>query len=144
MGLKILPVPNTPEGRHDAAPLLLDLQLTILPADKPAATSVGCWWVVYDGDKPVGFAGMYRSRRWGDAGYLCRSGILPAYRGRGLQKRLIRVRERKARKAGMTWLISDTYENPPSANSLISCGYKTYQPVAPWAGDGTTYWRKKL
>lgn len=137
-------VPTTEGGRRDAAPLLLDLQLTILPSDKPTTTSVGWWWIVYDGDKPIGFAGMYRSNRWRDAGYLCRSGVLPAYRGRGLQKRLIRLRERKGRAIGLAWLISDTYENPPSANSLIACGYRTYQPVEPWGAEGVTYWRKKL
>lgn len=129
---------------HAARAELLDLQLTILPADKPAPTHVGWWWIAYDGTQPIGFAGLYQSRAWRDAGYLCRSGVLPAYRGRGLQKRLIRVREQLARRCGMHWLISDTYENPPSANSLIACGYRTYQPRNPWGADGVTYWRRKL
>lgn len=123
---------------------LLELQLAILPCDKPAPTHVGWWWIVYDGPLPVGFCGLYQSVKWRDAGYLCRSGVMPEYRGRGLQKRLIRLRERKAREAGMTWLVTDTYENPPSSNSLIACGYKTYQPETPWGADGVTYWRKSL
>lgn len=129
-------------ARH--ADVLLNLQLTILPYDKPATTEVGWWWIVYDGEKPIGFAGLYPSAKWGDAGYLCRSGVLPSHRGRGLQKRLIRVRERKARALGMKWLISDTYENPPSSNSLIACGYRTYHPSEPWGADGVTYWRKRV
>lgn len=126
------------------ADTLLDLQLTILPYDTPADPRRGWWWIVYDGDRPVGFAGLYRSSRWNDAGYLCRSGVLPSHRGRGLQKRLIRVRERRARAERMNWLISDTYENPPSSNSLIACGYRTYEPSDPWGADGVTYWRKHL
>jgi hypothetical protein len=45
---------------------------------------------------------------------------------------------------GWNWLISDTYKNPPSANSLISCGYRTFAPSRPWGFDGAIYWRKKI
>lgn len=41
-------------------------------------------------------------------------------------------------------IISDTNLNPPSANSLINAGYKTYQPVKPWGFKTTTYWKKNL
>lgn len=126
------------------ATLLRRLQLEILPADTPADTKVGLWWIVLDGDKPVGFAGLHPSRRWSDVGYLCRAGVEPAYRGYGLQRRLIRVRECAARKCGYRYMVSDTYENPPSANNLIACGYKTYIPEDPWGAPGVTYWRKVL
>jgi GNAT superfamily N-acetyltransferase len=124
--------------------VLLDLQLGILPLDRPADTRTGWWWIAYDCARPVGFAGLYPSSRWSDAGYLCRAGVLPEYRGRGLQKRLIRIRERKARELGMTWLISDTYKNPPSTNSLVACGYRMYEPSEPWGAEGVLYWRKRL
>jgi hypothetical protein len=62
----------------------------------------------------------------------------------GLQKRLIRVRERMARELGWAWLITDTFQNPPSANSLISCGFKNFAPTKPWGFAGANYWRKKL
>jgi GNAT superfamily N-acetyltransferase len=123
---------------------LLDLQLTILPCDKPADTTLGWWWIVFDEGEPVGFAGLHRSNKFGDTGYLCRSGVMSKYRGKGLQKRLIRVRERRARQERMVWLISDTYENPPSTNNLIACGYKTYIPREPWGADGVTYWVKRV
>lgn len=41
-------------------------------------------------------------------------------------------------------MISDTTDNFPSANSLISKGYKLYAPSKPWAYEITLYWRKKL
>lgn len=104
----------------------------------------GHWWIVYLGNFAVGFAGMVPSKRWGDAVYFCRSGVHPDYRGRGIQKRLIRARLAKARKLGMNWAITDTRRNPASANSLISEGFRMYQPALPWSFKDACYWRKKL
>ena len=53
---------------------------------------------------------------------LCRSGVIKSFRGKGIQKKLIRSRERFSRTLGWKWLITDTTDNPPSSNSLISCG----------------------
>jgi GNAT superfamily N-acetyltransferase len=126
------------------AALLTFLQLSTLTGDEPYDVREGFWWVAYDGEMPVGFAGVVRSAQWTDCGYLCRSGVLRSHRGKGLQKRLIRVRERKAQALGWNWLISDTYRNPPSANSLIACGFKTFTPSRPWSFDAAIYWRKRL
>lgn len=125
------------------AALLHYLQLAILEGDTPCDLG-GSWWIAYDGELPVGFAGLQQSSKWIDTGYLCRSGVIRSHRGLGLQKRLIRVRERKARLDGWNWLITDTYKNPASSNSLISCGFRTYLPSAPWGFDGAIYWRKRL
>jgi len=99
------------------------------------------WWVVLDGDTPVGYAGLAHSRQWQSTGYLCRAGIIPEYRGRGLQKRLIYVRIKLARKLGFVALVTDTRRNPSSANSLIACGFKLYEPQAPWSFVDANYWR---
>lgn len=124
--------------------LLTFLQLSTLGGDVPFDVSEGHWWIAYDGELPVGFAGIVQSHRWCDTGYFCRAGVIRSHRGKGLQKRLIRVREAKAKRLGWNWLISDTYRNPPSANSLIRCGFQTFTPSCPWAFDGAIYWRKKL
>lgn len=126
------------------AALLEYLQRTCLPADTPADTDRGHWWVAFDGGLPVGFAALYPSARWRETGYLARAGVLRSHRGRGLQKRLIRVRERKARALNWRYLITDTYENPPSNNSLIACGYRTYTPSVRWGAEGVVYWRKRI
>ena len=121
------------------------LQKKCLPFDTPSDTNYGYWWIVYDASGlPSAFAGLVHSVRWIDCGYLCRSGVLPSHRGYGVQKRLIRVRVRQARALGWKWLITDTYQNPASANSLISTGFKMYEPSKPWGADGTLYWRLKL
>ena len=126
------------------AALLHWLQLAILPLDVPAPTNEGHWWVVNRDGAPVGFAGMRQSAQWLDAVYLCRAGVLPAVRGQGLQKRLIRVREAKAKALGARWLVTDTFNNPASANSLIGCGFKMFSPSIPWAAEGACYWKKEL
>lgn len=120
------------------------LQKLALPGDKPYITSRGAWWVAYSGKEAVAFCGVVASHRWTDAMYLCRAGVAPRFRGLGLQKRMLRVREAHARRNGMNWLITDTYNNPASGNSLISCGFKLWQPSVPWCKPGATYWRKRL
>jgi GNAT superfamily N-acetyltransferase len=79
-----------------------------------------------------------------DAVYLCRSGVIPKARGKGLQRKLISVRLRFARARCMTWAISDTFHNPASANNLIRCGFSMYEPSQPWGAKGTLYWRRRL
>jgi GNAT superfamily N-acetyltransferase len=124
--------------------LLIKMQKSCLPNDELYDVTKGYWWGAFDGDLCVGFSGLVPSTRWGDCGYLCRSGVIRSYRGKGIQKKLIKARERKARSLGWNWLITDTYSNPPSSNSLISCGFKLFEPTNPWGAKGTLYWRKHL
>lgn len=126
------------------AALLRYLQLEILPHDEPKEMETGWWWIVYDGQLAVGFCSLHESVQWCDTAYLSRSGVLKSHRGKGFQKRLLRVREMKARKLKYRWLISDTYDNPASANSLIARGFKTFTPSKPWGFDAAIYWRKEL
>jgi len=121
------------------------LQQKCLPGDSPFDTTQGWWWIVYDAHNlPCAFAGLVPSLRWLDTGYLCRAGVLPSHRGQGVQKRLIRARVRQARALGWNWLITDTYQNPASSNSLISTGFKLFEPTKPWGAILTLYWRLKL
>lgn len=120
------------------------LQRAVLPGDEPHPTDTGVWWLVYDGDKAVAFAGMVPSKRWALTMYLCRAGVAESHRGQGLQKRLIGVRERAAKALGVRWLITDTTANPASSNSLIARGFRLYEPSAPWGPKAALYWRKKL
>ena len=125
--------------------VLLYLQKKCLPSDKPCDVLHGHWWIVYtDTDIPVAFAGMARSSQWLDAGYLCRAGVTPDYTGNGLQKRLIRVRIAKAKKLNWNWVVTDTTANPASSNSLISQGFRLYEPSVPWAYKHSLYWRLNI
>ncbi len=120
---------------------------TVLELDKQCLEGVAwyqpadAFWLAYHKNKPIAYAAMAPSQQWANVGYLCRAGVLPEYRGLGIQKRLIRVRVAYARKLGYLAVVTDTTDNPASANSLISCGFKLYQPFFPWAFKHTCYWR---
>ena len=101
-------------------------------------------WVVLDNVEVVGYAGLVENHPSKNCGYICRVGIIPSHRGYGMQKRLTRVICRLAKKLGWKGIVSDTWKNPPSANSFIACGFKTYQPPNPWAFNDSIYWRKIL
>ena len=103
------------------------------------------WWIARDLDEePAGFACLAKSLTQEHGGYLAYAGVMPKYRGQGLQKRLIRVRAREAKHLGYTVLVTDTCDNPPSANSLIACGFRMYDPASPWALANSVYWKRKL
>lgn len=107
------------------------------------------WWITYLGSEPCAFAGLSQTISHKDMGYLKRSGVLREHRGHRLQLRLIRAREAYARRLGFISLVTDTTNNPASANTLIRAGYKLYTPQDPWAfecnmGRHSLYWEKKL
>lgn len=123
---------------------LYRLQDICLPTDIPADVAAGVWWIAYDADEPVAFGCLCPSYQFSNCAYLARSGVIPAYRGRGLQKRLIRVRLSHAKRLGYEFAITDTTDNPASSNSLIDCGFKLYLPTSPWGLPRACYWRKRL
>lgn len=105
------------------------------------------WWIAEaeTSDVSVAYAAIAPSVQYSDVAYLSRAGVREAFRGLGLQRRFIRVREAWALKNGALWCVTDTsYENTASMTNLIKCGYTPYLPKAPWAGAGSTYWRRKL
>lgn len=107
---------------------------------------MGHWWLVRDADtkETVAFAGLTPAIYTPLTGYLKRVGVTREARGHGLQKKLLTVRERRARKNGWTTMITDTTDNPPSANSLIRAGYKIFEPTYRWAFSHSIYWKKDL
>jgi len=120
------------------------LQNKCLPFDTPYDTNFGSWWIATENGVDIGFAGLVRTVSWADCGYLCRAGVVPVARGQGLQKQFIRVRLRQAKALGWRWVVTDTTDNPASANSLIATGFKLFQPTKPWGFKNTLYWRRKL
>lgn len=124
--------------------LLIWLQLETMPADPVIQPDEGHWWIAYQGCNPVAFVGMTDVESWPKTGYIARVGVLPDYRGNGLQKRLLAVCERKGRELGLKQLISTTYRNPPSANSFVARQYRTYEPQSRWGAEDTIYWIKRL
>ena len=120
------------------------LQKKCLPNDKPYDTTSGYWWIATKNGVDIGFAGLVHSSRWSDCCNLIRAGVVPDHRGQGLQKKFIRVRIRQAKALKMNWIVTSTYDNPASANSLIACNFKMFNPSKPWMAKHTSYWRLKL
>jgi GNAT superfamily N-acetyltransferase len=120
------------------------LQAICLPHDKPYDVKRGFWWIVTENKQDIAFAGLSTVDGWANCGYLCRAGVVPEQRGRGIQRRLIKARIKKAEQLGWHTLITNTYENNKSANNLISFGFKMFEPERGWGTKGTLYWIKKL
>ena len=129
---------------EDVAELIMDLHKATFPGIASPDLTVGCWWVASDGIGPVGFAGLTPSTAGPRIGYLKRAGVLPQHTGKGLQRRFIRVREASAKQHGWTLLLTDTTDNPASANNLARCGFKMFTPADPWAFKNSLYWMKRL
>lgn len=123
---------------------LEELDLKLFPDCKPYPKEFSHWWLAFHEGEPVGFSGLHIYKDCGTA-FLCRAGVIKQYRGHGLQKRMIRVRDAYARKSGVNRIISYVaYGNVASANSLISCGYKLYIPKWEWGVGGCYYFQKIL
>lgn len=120
-------------------------QGTLFPADVPVDPLSSIWWVAKSFGVVVGFAGLRVPFPHSSVtGYLSLCGVYPSFRGHGIQRALIRKRIAMARKLGVLRLVTDTYNNPASANNLIACGFRTYMPDEPWKADGAVYWFKDL
>jgi GNAT superfamily N-acetyltransferase len=127
---------------------VLALHKLSLPADlAPVWNSSNFCAALYDGKTLIAFAIAKQSTGYTQAMYLSRCCVHPDYRGKGLQKRLIHLREVWALHNGMLYSITDTSnDNAASMNALIACGYRPYWPelVHPWALPNSIYWRKTL
>lgn len=106
----------------------------------------GYWWIVLDNNEVVGYAGMSESNRYSNCGYFTRCTVLPKYRGKGLQRRLIRARLKKAKKLNWAWIFTYTViGNVHSENNLIECGFRLFIPKLKWIKSNTVnYWRKQV
>lgn len=109
----------------------------------PGEEAAWHWWAAIDGRR---FAGYAAARFEGpEALFLCRAGVAEAYRGLGVQKKLIVARLKFAEESGCTRAITYTsVDNMASANNLISCGFKLYRPDFLWADRDWLYFQKKL
>lgn len=112
---------------------------------KPKHLAKGFWWLVHSDLQLVGFAGMVPFDPFPRVGYLKRAAILKEHRGKGLQARLMEVRESRAR-ASTDWthFVSEcSYDNVASANNFIKAGFVLCEAERPWEKE-TLFWIKKL
>lgn len=131
-------------SKPDTVRLLTRLHKICFPGDSKPPFSKGYWWIMWNKDEPIGFCGLLPSAQWLETGYFSRAGVIPAYRGKHLQRRLIRIRINQAKRLGWIALTTDTRDNPSSGNNLFACGFHMYSPRKPWGYSNTVYWRKRL
>jgi GNAT superfamily N-acetyltransferase len=131
-------------SRPEIRSALVFLQAQLFPQDEALEPIDGYWWVTWDGDVPAAFAAMRHVPSWPNTFYMARCGVLTKYRGMGLQRKMLTLRERMARDLGARRLITTTYRNPKSANNLIARGFLTYEPQTRWGAADTIYWIKDL
>lgn len=120
----------------------------IFPYDEKIELDGAVWWLVEDDDGAVvGFGGVSIGPPYAfvSQAYLRRAGLLSRVAGRGLHRRLIRVRLAYARAQGATHAVTYTVSDGlKSANNLIACGFRLYTPWQAWAGKGPLYFRLVL
>jgi GNAT superfamily N-acetyltransferase len=124
---------------------VLNLNALIFPEDDLNVGDNTFHWIATDkrSKEPIGFCSVT------DFGegilFLSRAGLLPEYRGRNIQRKFIRLRERFARSNGykkiITYTLKDNYQ---SMNSLFISGYKIYTPEFQYVGPGYMYYIKEL
>lgn len=91
----------------------------------------------------VGFAGIQLDKDEKRA-MMTPCEVKPEFRGHGLQKKFLQVREDWCRYNGYLTLNSLTFaDNIYSANNLIACGYRLRKPFFGSNGKGL-YWEKLL
>jgi GNAT superfamily N-acetyltransferase len=130
---------------EDTIELLTDLHTkTFLNSAPLPKFEVGHWWVACRRKTAVAFAGVVPATAIPDCGYFCRVGVVREHCGNGLQLRLMRAVESRARRNGWRGIVSDTTDNLVSANNFIRAGYCLFEPPSPWGWAHTLYWRKRL
>lgn len=103
------------------------------------------WFCTFFEGHPVGYLAIMQSRIYpARCAYLVRVGVLPQHRGNRLQLRMMRAAERFVRREAYVEIVSDTTQNPHSANNFIRAGYETFIPITRWSFDDAIYWRKRL
>lgn len=131
---------------EEVVELLNELHVATFAATAdPPEWDYGWWWIGWErrSATPAAFCGVVQSSLSEHACYLKRAGVVRGHYGQGLQRRMIRFRERKARLLGFTRAVTDTTTNHRSANNLIAEGYRLFNPE-PWAWEHSLYWTKDL
>jgi GNAT superfamily N-acetyltransferase len=120
------------------------LDYQIFPTDYRHDFTSTINWLLFDDRSPVGFCSLKILDKE-NAVYLARAGILKPYRGKGLHKRLIRVRTKWAKANDFKSVITYTKrDNHGSANNLIDLGFRLYTPEYEWADKECVYFIKVI
>ena len=123
--------------------LVRTLDRECFPEDDPIVVDDGCvCWVAGEDAFLVARAGPQARVEAGSA-LLERVGVLPAMRGRGLQRRLMRTWQRWCQRIGAVGVTYTLTTNVISSRNMIACGLELFWPYVPWVGPDVLYWRTR-
>jgi ribosomal protein S18 acetylase RimI-like enzyme len=117
-------------SREDQA-LIAEMDRVCFPIDTPAVFAGAEWLIGRDRDKPACYCAWKTVDHDGiPAGFHYRGGVLPDYRGRGLQRQMFQLREQAMRRQGLAKAVTYTdADGAASMRNLIAEGYRPYAPT---------------
>jgi len=94
----------------------------------PSHVKAGWWWVHYSAaGNAIAFCGLHTDRH--SRAHLSRAGVSVLARGQGLQRKMIRLRMKKAASLKVERVLTYTdAKNAPSSNNLAACGFRIWIP----------------
>ncbi len=115
------------------------------PFDKPYmfAWEKNVSWVAHEKGELVGYISAHPLRNgvW----FFSRVGVMPSHRGQGLQRKLMSVLEKHARREGWREIVTYTIGgNGFSTRNILASGYRTYEPRKSYVGWEVVHMRKRL
>jgi GNAT superfamily N-acetyltransferase len=139
-------------SREDAA-LIAQMDVVCFPIDTPATFAGAHWSIGWDGEKPAAYCAWKMVEHDQPVGLHYRGGVMPDWRGRGLQRQMLRLREAEMREQGLRKAVTYTdADGAASMRNLIAEGYRPYVPTPTTTLSGLgrlgrvgfVHWEKKL
>ncbi|MGE5150964.1 MAG: GNAT family N-acetyltransferase [Rhodospirillaceae bacterium] len=139
-------------SREDAA-LIAQMDVVCFPIDKPAEFAGANWFIGWAGDRPAAYCAWKIVEHDEPVGFHYRGGVMPDWRGHGLQREMLRLREAEMREQGIAKAVTYTdADGAASMRNLIAEGYRPYVPtptttlsgVGRLGRVGFVHWEKTL
>ena len=141
MSLRLVASPSD-DLDEDVAERIDEFERETLNVRRPREKEGVYWWLLENGDELCGYCGMVPYPAY-ETAFIYAVGVTAAYRGQGLQRRMMRAMERQARRDGLTRVVTYTDEsNIWSANNFIRSGYVLYVPPQGHAPGWLNFWKR--
>jgi GNAT superfamily N-acetyltransferase len=143
-----------PAASEEDGQRILRLDRICFPVDEPPVIAAAHWIIGWDGETPAAYCAWKTVSHDGvQVGFHYRGGVLPEYRGHGLQRQMLRLREAEMHELGLTAAVTYTdADGAASMRSLIAEGYRPYAPTPTTTLSGLgrigrvgfVHWRKSF
>jgi len=143
-----------PVARADEEQQIARMDALCFPVDAPPVMAGAHWFIGWEGQKPAAYCAWKPVDHDNvTVGFHSRAGVLAGWRGHGLQRQMIRLREGRMREAGLARAVTYTdADAAASMTNLIAEGYRPYVPTPTTTLSGLgrlgrvgfVHWRKDL